>query len=214
MGLINRFYTISLHRQLLEKNILKFSSLGNGRLLDIGSKNRRYDSLFKNAISIVAVDIKPGQEKDIILSDAQDLPFRNNSFDTVVSFETLEYIPATERVFREIARVLKSNGLLIFSMPFLNPVHADMDSVRYTDKTLRQILKGNFEVKEFCAFGGRYCLIWDLFFEKIRNHSSNFWRYLLYPFLAVSQKIAIYLDNKEENWRFPMGYFFVCRKKS
>jgi len=45
------------------------------------------------------------------------LPFANETFDVVVSFETIEHIPNSETLLVEISRVLKQDGLCICSSP-------------------------------------------------------------------------------------------------
>ncbi len=48
---------------------------------------------------------------------AEQIPFADNHFDVVVSFETLEHATEHEQIFSEIKRVLKPGGLLIISTP-------------------------------------------------------------------------------------------------
>jgi 2-polyprenyl-3-methyl-5-hydroxy-6-metoxy-1,4-benzoquinol methylase len=45
------------------------------------------------------------------------IPFEENSFDLVVSFETLEHISEHETMLQEIKRVLRPNGTIIISTP-------------------------------------------------------------------------------------------------
>ena len=51
------------------------------------------------------------------LLDATSLPFADNSFDAVVSFEVIEHVEDYERFLSEIHRVLKRSGKLILSTP-------------------------------------------------------------------------------------------------
>jgi ubiquinone/menaquinone biosynthesis C-methylase UbiE len=51
---------------------------------------------------------------DFIKAIAENMPFDNNSFDTVVFTYTLCSIPNTEKAFEETRRVLKANGQVIF----------------------------------------------------------------------------------------------------
>lgn len=208
------FYRISLHRRLLEDYLRESAALVKGKVLEIGSKNRRYDHLFSSAAAITAVDLNPKEGKNIIKADAAYLPFKEGSFDTVISFEVFEYIADINMVLREIARVLKKEGLLIFSVPLLNPVHGDADNVRYTSKGWQKLLEERFTVNSCSAFGGRYSLIWDTYFEKVRNSYGWARKFLFYPWLVFLKNLALYSDRREKNNRYPLGYFFVCTKRT
>lgn len=59
-----------------------------------------------------------GNAKCIFISaDMLQLPFNNNFFDVVVSFETIEHTIYTDKFLDEIQRVLKPQGLLLLSTP-------------------------------------------------------------------------------------------------
>lgn len=51
------------------------------------------------------------------IMDVEDMRFDNNFFDVVVSFETVEHLRQTSKFFSELTRVLKQDGLFIFSVP-------------------------------------------------------------------------------------------------
>jgi 2-polyprenyl-3-methyl-5-hydroxy-6-metoxy-1,4-benzoquinol methylase len=56
-------------------------------------------------------------------SNGERLPFNHQQFDLVVCFETLEHVPHPEKFFSEIHRVLKSDGILISSIPNIDFLH-------------------------------------------------------------------------------------------
>jgi ubiquinone/menaquinone biosynthesis C-methylase UbiE len=51
------------------------------------------------------------------LGSVTNIPFEDNKFDAVVSFETIEHLAEQELMLSEIKRVLKDDGILILSSP-------------------------------------------------------------------------------------------------
>jgi demethylmenaquinone methyltransferase/2-methoxy-6-polyprenyl-1,4-benzoquinol methylase len=49
--------------------------------------------------------------------DAENLPFIDDSFDSVISVGAIEYFPNPEKVLRELARVVNPNGKVIVCGP-------------------------------------------------------------------------------------------------
>ena len=69
-----------------------------------------------------------------VQGDAAALPFADGLFDAVVCAELLEHVYDPRLVIREIARVLKPEGRLLATVPFLVQIHGDPhDFGRYTD---------------------------------------------------------------------------------
>lgn len=57
--------------------------------------------------------------KNVILLNAEGhyLPFKNNCIDMIYCLETFEHIPNSVNLINEIFRILKRNGILIYSLP-------------------------------------------------------------------------------------------------
>jgi 2-polyprenyl-3-methyl-5-hydroxy-6-metoxy-1,4-benzoquinol methylase len=51
------------------------------------------------------------------VGDIQDLAHRSETFDTVISCETIEHVPHPKRAISELARVLKPQGRLLLTTP-------------------------------------------------------------------------------------------------
>jgi SAM-dependent methyltransferase len=77
-----------------------------------------------------------------VQADAQLLPFAPESFDVVVSLETIEHVPHADRFLEEVRRVLRPDGRLLLSTPDrnysneTNPYHVR----EFTLPELREIL--------------------------------------------------------------------------
>lgn len=51
------------------------------------------------------------------VADALNLPFKDKTFDTIVSIENIEHVDGYKKCLQEIKRVLKKNGYLVMSTP-------------------------------------------------------------------------------------------------
>lgn len=75
--------------------------------------------------SVVAGDIMPslvdkanahyGDRVDIRVIDAQDLPFPDNSFDVIILFEAIYYLPDVDKFMNECKRVLRGGGMILLA---------------------------------------------------------------------------------------------------
>jgi SAM-dependent methyltransferase len=73
--------------------------------------------------------------------DGFTLPFKDNYFDLVVSFEVFEHVFNLEDILTELRRVIKPGGKLYFTTPFLFPEHeAPFDYQRLTRYRWSQLL--------------------------------------------------------------------------
>ncbi len=99
------------------------------RVLDLGcGEGYGSDTLAHTAHFVVAADrdvntVMHAREKYMranlafVVCDAQALPFRAESFATVVSFEVIEHIPNVRQYLEEIKRVSALQATVIFSTP-------------------------------------------------------------------------------------------------
>ncbi|HMO01914.1 MAG TPA: class I SAM-dependent methyltransferase [Oligoflexia bacterium] len=89
----------------------------DGLVLDCGSGYRR--EYYPNVINL---EIFPYPNVDV-LSENEELPFKNNSFDAVFSLSVLEHLRDPQKAATELQRVLKPGGIIYVSAPFLQPLH-------------------------------------------------------------------------------------------
>ena len=88
-----------------------------------------------------------------VYGDACRLPLAGASMDGVLIFEVLEHVPDPEAALAEVSRVLKPEGVLLLSVPFIYPVHnAPFDFHRFTRHALeRSLRRHGFEVESIEA---------------------------------------------------------------
>jgi SAM-dependent methyltransferase len=67
--------------------------------------------------AVAAARAAAGAGATFEVADLRKLPFGDDEFDLVVSFETIEHVPDPEVVLDEFRRVLRPDGLLVLSTP-------------------------------------------------------------------------------------------------
>lgn len=60
-----------------------------------------------------ATEFNPCQNK-VLIADAENLPFKANSFEYVISLDVLEHIPHPTKCISEMSRILKNKGKVMF----------------------------------------------------------------------------------------------------
>lgn len=107
---------------------------------------------------------KEQKEQTLFLrGDAMTLPFDDNSFDAVICVQVYEHVPSDLRLFAEIERVLRADGIVFFSGPnkaFPVELHTYLPFIhwfpeRIADKYSRIMGKGDH-------FYERSRTLWDL----------------------------------------------------
>ena len=96
-----------------------------GKVVDLGAMNVNgsYRELFAPDADYIGVDLEPGPGVDVVLTDVYHLPFADNSVDIILSGQMLEHCGHFWRVFSEISRILKPEGLAFVIAPSSGPVH-------------------------------------------------------------------------------------------
>lgn len=110
----------------LQYEMLKRQSF-NGKVLDFGGgKNAGYVNLLGN-IDYHSINIDSAMSPTWVVEVGEAFPCEGNSFEQILSMNTIEHIFNTTLVFDEFYRVLKPGGRLDICVPFLFPIHGDPD---------------------------------------------------------------------------------------
>jgi hypothetical protein len=88
---------------------------GMRMLADAGAAGVR--GIDRDAGAVAEAARRMGDPDAVVRGDVRDLPFPDNAFDVVVSWETIEHLDAAERALAEFRRVLRERGLLLVSSP-------------------------------------------------------------------------------------------------
>ena len=100
-----------------------FVAHARGKCLEVGAGTGSISrALFEAGYEVSATDISPNMVEEMkkkgisaVVCDAEQLPFPDASFDTVVSSEMLYYLDSPAKFLKEAKRVLKPGGMLLVS---------------------------------------------------------------------------------------------------
>ncbi len=125
--------------------------VGTGDDLDILSKYGSNYITDVDEISLSVIDPSLYTEKKVV--SACDLPYADNFFDVVISCDVFEHIDDHIKAASEVHRVLKTDGVLIFTVPAFQALFSSHDVAlqhfrRYSKSGIKSLLS-NFETKVF-----------------------------------------------------------------
>ena len=198
------------------KNCKYILNVGSSSETILGSKFLKI--LSKNS-KITNLDIKESKKVDIV-ADAMNMPIKNDSYDLVICQATLEHISFPVKAISEIHRVLKNNGYLYCTIPFLQGFHADpYDFQRFTLNGGEILLKDFNIIKKGVSSGPFSSIAWiirDLLsFGPKRSFLYNLTRgitsILIFPISSIDYFIQeiiriigthlnIFILSKKDKW--------------
>jgi SAM-dependent methyltransferase len=162
--------------------------------------------------------------KPDIYGDALSLPISQNCIDVVLLIDVLEHIKDTEKLLGQIHNILKEDGEIIISCPFLYPLHDEpRDFVRYTSHGFQELTTRNgFSVVSCETFGSPIITSTLLFNVAVTKAVIN-WLTLkdfasvlgvFLPFIIImaniNAKLISVFEPKDEF--MPLGYFLKLKK--
>ena len=148
--LVNPFY---FARRGLLLAVRELAPGMHGRVLDVGCGNRPYESLFDSS-SYIGLELDTPENRQTksadIYYDGRTFPVESGSFDVVVCNQVLEHVFEPDAFMREIGRVLRNDGQMLLTVPFVWDEHEQpRDFGRYSSFGLTALLVRNgFEVIE------------------------------------------------------------------
>lgn len=198
-----------------------------GTLLDVGCGQMPYKPLLDSPSSQVTRYIGLDFEANPVHENAPDItwidgriPLDDASVECALATEVFEHCPDPEGVMKEIYRVLKPNGVLFFTVPFLWPLHeVPFDQYRYTPYALeRHLSNSGFNNIELEAMGG-----WDESLaqmlglwarrRKMNRYSRAVISYILMPIIWLLYKSGNRTDTNLRESVMITGITGIANKK-
>lgn len=225
------FFPRHIGRKYLRRLVLEARGHVRGIVLDVGCGLRPYeDILGEFATNYIGLDLPVSGEKarQDVTGDATHLPLHDASVDTVLAFELMEHLSDPDLFLTEIARVLRGDGALILSVPFLEPLHEQpRDFYRFTPYGLRVLLERHgFSVKYIKARGYWWSVVLGSFLPQalyalanpLENNGQRRYRTiptaLVLPLCAFFQLVGYVADQTlAQATDYTLGYFAVAFRR-
>lgn len=141
---LNPFY---LARSGLVKAIKTHAPLLSGSLLDVGCGTKPYQRYFLvDKYTGLDIDSATTRERACadVLYDGGNFPLEAQQFDSVLCNQVLEHVFNPDDFLQEINRVLKDDGRLLLTVPFVWDEHEQpYDFARYSSFGLKFLLEKN-----------------------------------------------------------------------
>ena len=207
--LVHRLCRQHLHRALVD--------CAHGRLLDVGCGHKPYlDLQQERADSCFGVEYDRCRYRDTPpeVWASIELPFCDESFETVFCAQVLEHVSEPAQLLREIGRVLRPNGHLILSAPHIWGIHEEPhDYFRFTNFGLQHLAeKAGLTAVKLEAMAGYWVTAGTRLCYYLQQFEKIGMKPVLLPVYALVQVLASVFDRihrvESDCWNF----LLVARK--
>jgi SAM-dependent methyltransferase len=202
-----------------DKNLKQYAK---GKLLDLGCGKVPLYIAYRDLVADnICVDWENTPHKNEYLDCECDitrvLPFENEEFDTIILSDVLEHVPQPEHLWKEMTRILSTDGKIMMNVPFFYWLHErPYDYYRYSEFALRRFVECcGLRLVRLDSIGGSQEVIADIlakniqFFPLVGEGLAIFIQYITMFF--VKTPLGRKMSKKTSQF-FPLGYFLVAEK--
>lgn len=145
----------------LIRRLLRKLSKENCKILNVGSGMGEDIEMFNQFGNTYSIDISrevmekmsKSQLENFSIMSAENLGFKDKSFDIVLMLDLLEHLEKDKKAIEEAFRVMKDGAYLIITVPAMPFLFGPFDKLvhhhrRYSKKILNNLLNRRFEIKK------------------------------------------------------------------
>ena len=199
------------NRQFIQSKVPRSAQL----ILDIGCGSawvaKEYTAQNKNVVSldvslknpIKALEVYDNEYHAAVVADAKKLPFKNESFDSIIAAEIIEHLYSPKIFIEEWLRVLQPGGTLIMETPFNEKIIQHMcvhcNCPTPANAHLHSFNKEN--IKDFLPSSGCSISLFTFNNKWMNKLRLNYlFRFLPFQFWRMIDKLINALTGKEETF--------------
>lgn len=225
MGILWKVYSkffISYSKLFSRKNLNYFLNLSIDKykikkkenIFFIGAGGFLQDFIKSKKVNVKSLDIDPKRNPDIVCDITDMKNFKDNSVDVIFCLEVLEHVSNPFLAISEMRRVLKKDGILIGSTPFIFPMHdKPYDFFRYTKFGLKKLFE-DFKCEKLTRRNSYFETIYVLILRIFSSGSllEKIIMILLSPLLILILPIIFIMSFLIKDDSITTGYFFIFKK--
>jgi len=204
-----------------------------GKVIDIGCGEKPFRPFFIHTEQYEGIDLKNYSENKDLCNGAPDyyfnekyfnswrLPFKDECYDTAVSFQVLEHHPNPQKMIEEMIRITKKGGYIMLSFPLIAGLHEKPnDFFRLTEYGLKEFLKKQkAEICEIRRQGSLFSTIAHLLCEYANNLAGRsrraYWLVTLFYWpVLLFEYLALLLDKIVVSEDIFLNYLILAKKSS
>jgi len=222
----NAFY---LNWHQLSKSMKEALPYLSGNCIDVGAGTAPYQEIISTKVDkyIVAdyTDTRASMfalaSSEFVEADVLNLPFENESADSVIFTQVLEHVSDPNLALDQITRVLKTDGILVISVPFIYQAHAQPhDYWRFSQHGIKKLLHDrNYEIKLFHFQGYLGTTLFSIlngFIWELSSKNKFVRNFILLPIIliifGINNFLGLIMDSIKLQAYSP-NFFIVAQKK-
>ncbi len=214
-----------IERQSILSSLITARKYAHGKMLDAGCGVKPYEEIFRNFVDVyIGIDVpnslstNKSMKNVDVYGSVLYMPFKSDSFDTILSTQVLEHVTDPSIALKEFYRILNHNGYLILTAPLTWGLHEiPIDYYRYTEYGLRYLAEMNkFEIVYIEPRGG----FWGMIGQKLSGY-VYYWYGVPKTLIGEAAKRAVCatiqilfstLDKLDLHERDTLGYVMIAKK--
>jgi SAM-dependent methyltransferase len=159
----------------------------SGRILDFGCGSKPYAACFPFAREYIGIDYDKSLSQGEYCKRGNDfaydglkIPFPDNSFDAIVSFQVIEHVQCLQNSLAELKRVSRPGAKLLITGPLLWPEHeTPYDFRRLTRWGIAQVIQeAGLKIDSVRPMGSIYDVLCVFILDYLNTHKSLLARWL------------------------------------
>ncbi len=215
MNYFNLIFSNKSILRIFQKEIFKEFKI-KGDVIEFGASHE----IYKNFCNInlencnITYSNIDSPNKEFFYFDLQKDNFIDIKYDFAVIFNVLEHLLNPNLALKNLSKILKKNGKIIGSTPFIFRIHgAPKDYSRFTKDHLIELLKSNnFENIQIIELGTGPFLACVSLLRSYLKYLPIFYQLLVFLSLVIDKLIKLIIKTDPKKI-YPIGYVFFATSR-